>query len=516
MSGEMAMMTNNAPPNNSRDTVRGLRWLAESKIVERANPLHPIVLHALRALACRMMKALDADLCAIFGWDPGQKRLVFVQAFDKHEAPMAPWNGYATTLVASPAMHSALENGLSVILRRGHGAKAMAAERVLQHFGCHSLVLVPIGWEEDKIAVIALLLSSQQVQLNEQVARLLDLLATYGLAQIKESLHQARGRLVEASKGNGHWCSSQGDSLLGAVSRDLRLPLGRIMNLAELIRAGNCGELSDEAAQHLDRVLQGASMLMETVNELATWGRSGSRQLKFYPEWIAMPELVEMAQKVAQTTIAAVKGSGGTPVAVTASSSGELPPVFVDVARLRQVVSNLVATLLNVTPAAQLHINAQLISVKDGQVADVELPRPPQLAKGQWVVLSVGCPDSDIPRDLFQQLVKVCLQPSGQETSWPEGALGLIIAKRLMLLHGSMVWIMTQEPSAASVVELQAVAHPVLGLTFALALPVHPQQVWIGRHQQVTRLSAKPWKQAWSRLISDVGGTANVLTPVYA
>lgn len=439
--------------------------------------LHPGVRQAFRDLARQMLGGLGADQCALFGWDDDQQRLVFLQACDKNNAPMSPWNGHASVLITSPAMQSVLSSGLSLSVSLENGCTP-AEEKVLAHFQCHSLVLVPVGTDRNRIGVVTLLLSSGQRVLEERDARFLNLLAAQGMKQIEQKFLQADNQRGPAAKMKDAW---QEDGFLLAISRDLQAPLGAIAGLAELMRAGSYGELPAELAHPLDRVLCNISILIDTVSELAEWGRGGIGHFMLYPEWLELPEMLLAAIEALEPIISNAASEGHDPRHINLVCADDLPLVFVDISRIRQVISNLVMTLHNILPEGQLSVTSQVVDVKDGWCDAMSPPDTQRLPDGQWIEVSVGIAGEGVSQQVIQSLAETCAQPRGQENTWPDGALGLIIAKRLMALHGSIVWVTPYADAALQAAEDTA-ARP--GLTFSFALPVRPQQAWMGRRWQ--------------------------------
>ncbi len=443
----------------------GVNSLGDRKFSKRSAYLNPEVRQLMGALARRMMAGLKADLYALFGWEQDHQRLAFLQAHDQYHQSMAPWNGHAAALIASPAMQTALATGLTVTVTLNRNSSP-AEKKVLKHFSATSLALVPIGGVQQPLGVICLLMKPAGTVVGEREVRLLDALAAQGTEQINQHLEDDGLRRVASQiyDKNLH-----DHSFLSAVSRDLRSPLGTILGLVELMRAGNFGQLPGDLDHPMERVMCSAGVLMDTVNELLEWGRMGSLRFVLNPEWIDLETWLDKQVRFLEPLVAG-KSQEETAPDIEVDCPAALPRVFVDGARLRQIINNLVMTLLNVANDGKISITCQQAEINNRQLNSDRSTRSLQLPEGQWVLVTLQSDDLDVAPDTRLHMASACAQPAGKEETWPDGSLGLIIAKRLLALHGSTVWVNDAESDQ--------------GLRLTFALPAQPQQVWIGRKLQ--------------------------------
>jgi hypothetical protein len=328
----------------------------------------------------------------------------------------------------------------------------------------------------------------------------LDLLASQGMTQIEQEILLDRSQRRTAAAASVPW---QENGFLLALCRELQAPLGALVGLAELVNSGCYGQLPRELAVALNQVLGNADSVINTIHKLVEWGRGGVGHFMLYPEWLELSDMLRSSVDSLAPLAAKAPRDGDAPRRIRLMEAAELPLVFVDVARIHEVITNLALAVLNVTSAGDLRVLSQVIEVQDGNPRDGHLPGAHRLPDGQWVQVSVSCAAPDLAPQTFASLDAVCAQPSGQESTWPEGAFGLVIAKRLMALHGSVVWIAPAHPARSGE------AGEPRGLALNFALPVQPQQVWMGRlwqgvepsvHRQVQPvLGCAPMGQALAR-----------------
>ncbi len=212
------------------------------------------------------------------------------------------------------------------------------------------------------------------------------------------------------------------------VSHELRTPLATLKALVETLREGAL-EDPGAARRFLERMNGELDRLERIVGELLELARIDSRRMPLQMARVAVVEVV--GPPVEELRPLAERGG----LRLTVSLAPDLPPILVDVDRMRRVVTNLVHNGIQFTPSGEVAVQAErvgdevIISVRD---------------------TGVGIAPEDLPR-VFERFYKA-------RGSRSNGAgLGLAIAKHIVLAHGGRIW-------AESALEQ--------GSTFYVALPV--------------------------------------------
>ena len=131
------------------------------------------------------------------------------------------------------------------------------------------------------------------------------------------------------------------DEFLGQVSHELRTPLTIIHGYAELIADGSLrkeGQIRETAAE----VHENSSLMLRLVDDLLDTSRleSGRLSLKY--------EITDLAPWLERTTAAFAQASSTH--RIVSSLPGSLPLARVDLARLGQVVNNLLTNAVRYSP----------------------------------------------------------------------------------------------------------------------------------------------------------------------
>lgn len=197
------------------------------------------------------------------------------------------------------------------------------------------------------------------------------------------------------------------------VSHELRTPLASLKALAETLH-DSALEDKETTLRFLKRMEAEVDALAQMVNELLELSRIESRQVPL--QLTATPVADIIVPPVERLRPQAERA--GLNLLVTPVL--DLPTVYADVERARQVITNLVHNAIKFTPSGgQVTISARVmgdemeISVRD---------------------TGIGITAEDLPR-IFERFYKADRARSGGGTG-----LGLAIAKHIVQAHGGRIW----------------------------------------------------------------------------
>jgi signal transduction histidine kinase/DNA-binding NarL/FixJ family response regulator len=237
--------------------------------------------------------------------------------------------------------------------------------------------------------------------------------ATYQLERLSQMLQHARKKAEEAHDDRNRFVL--------AVSHELRSPLNFILGFSDLMANSpeTYADLENWPPGLFDdvkEIYRSSSHLMNLINDILDLGQIDAQQMTLYREQASIDLLVNEVIRMAKPAFAQ-KG-----LSLNAILDTDLPPVFVDITRLRQVLLNLVNNGLRFTDSGGVTVrvekqpDALLISVED---------------------TGTGIAKDDIAK-VFEAFRQV-----GQD-SWRrrEGSgLGLAISHRFVELHGGKMWL---------------------------------------------------------------------------
>ncbi len=237
--------------------------------------------------------------------------------------------------------------------------------------------------------------------------------ANYQLERLNQMLYSARTRAEEAR--------ADRDRFILSVSHELRSPLNFIIGFSDLmVNSPETYAAVDEWPAGLyddaQEIYRSSTHLLGLINDILDMGQIDAQQMTLFRE---KASLGQIAADVTQMVKTAFEQKGLT---LIVEMDQDLPEVFVDSTRIRQVLLNLVNNSLRFTDRGSVTIGLErdngtiLVSVTD---------------------TGSGIAAEDIPK-VFDEFRQVGVE------NWRrrEGiGLGLSISRRFVQLHGGKMWL---------------------------------------------------------------------------
>jgi PAS domain S-box-containing protein len=290
-----------------------------------------------------------------------------------------------------------------------------------------SALAVPIFVDQEVAGVISLE-SDRHNAFDENDLRLLRTLSgTVGSIlrsmQLVEELQQAYEEIREIDRIKSEF--------LANMSHELRTPLNSIIGFSRVILKGIDGPITPLQEQDLNSIYHSGRHLLGLINNVLDLSKIEAGKMELSPEVVQVREALDI---VMSTAIGLVKGRD---VTLTMDVPPDMPPVWMDPIRLRQVLLNLIS-------------NAAKFTV-EGTIA-IQAAYDPQAVFIQVVDTGIGISEEDMDK-LFKSFSQV--DSSSTRRAGGSG-LGLAISAQLMELQGGRIWVESQVG---------------VGSTFSVALP---------------------------------------------
>jgi two-component system, NarL family, sensor histidine kinase BarA len=253
------------------------------------------------------------------------------------------------------------------------------------------------------------------------------------LCEKNERLEEAYERLKELDRLKSNF--------LATVSHELRTPLTSIMGYSEMLAEGVAGPLSPEQREFLDTIQVKSEHLLGLIISLLDLSKleSGTAQVRMGK----IPIGGVLAEAVS-TLAPAAKKKG---LSIKAEVPDDLPLIFGDPDRLRQVFINLSENAIKFTPqGGSVRLVARATLEDPPDEAGLVLVAPLRHAVEVRVIdTGVGVPEAERERifDAFYQIDQSSTREHGG------AGLGLAIVKRLVESHEGSIRVEANEPSGA-------------------------------------------------------------------
>jgi signal transduction histidine kinase len=210
------------------------------------------------------------------------------------------------------------------------------------------------------------------------------------------------------------------DQFLSHVSHELRSPMTAIYQFVTILIDGLAGDLKPAQQEYLNIILRNVQQLRNMIGDLLEVTRAESGKLPFDPQCLSLSRLTGEAL---ETTLPTSVAKG---VSLTFDVPNDLPFVFADPARVKQILTNLIENGIKFTPAKGVITVRGRIDTRD----------PNSICVG---VADNGCGISpEGAQRIFDRLFQETTSIDGNRQGL---GLGLYICKELVNLHGGKIWV---------------------------------------------------------------------------
>lgn len=266
------------------------------------------------------------------------------------------------------------------------------------------------------------------------------------ISKLNEDLRQRIAELEEARILAEAGMRARG-AFLANISHELITPLNSIIGFSQILLDGLGGPMNEQQKEYAASILQGGNRLHETLKEIVQFAGLESGEMQLHPDRFLLKDLLK-SSLLAFNEKAAVQG-------VTLSLEIGLPPeteLEADRGKLQQVLFNLLDNAVKFTPkrgavrVSARRKEAEKVRSRESEKKPTDLlPSclPTFLTSGTDLIeISVADTGIGINEDDLSRLFRSFEQLESPYTKKYKGTgLGLMLAKKLIELHGGKIWV---------------------------------------------------------------------------
>ena len=202
---------------------------------------------------------------------------------------------------------------------------------------------------------------------------------------------------------------------LATVSHELRTPLTAIRTYAEALGDEVLGSLNERQSDAVRSIRSATDRLLDMVEEILAYSRSGGQEVDLRPEEFEADELVEQTRATHESLLMSKD------IDLTVDVAEGTPTLFADRSKTAHALGNLVSNAIDFTPEG----------------GRIEIRVAPANGGRGWARVEVedtgrGIED-ELQSEIFREFVRA---DEGQERELGGTGLGLYIARRFVELHG--------------------------------------------------------------------------------
>lgn len=206
------------------------------------------------------------------------------------------------------------------------------------------------------------------------------------------------------------------DEFLANTSHELKTPLNGIIGLAESLKAGVGGPVSDKTKHDLGMIVSSGRRLASLVNDLLDFSKLKNFEIELQRRPVEMHGLVDVVLEVSKPLLK------GKSIELKNDVPHGLSSVVADENRLQQILYNLVGNGIKFTESGHVIVSASEV--------------------GDMLEICVEDTGPGIAEDQQERIFESFEQGDGSVARQYGGTgLGLSITKQLVNLHGGKIWL---------------------------------------------------------------------------
>jgi len=292
-----------------------------------------------------------------------------------------------------------IDPDVAVIIMTGYASIETAVNAVNE--GAYAYFVKPINMDEMKTTIVNAL---RQQRLSRENKRLVD-----DLQRSNKLLFEANSQLRAATEAKS--------AFLAHMSHELRTPLNAIIGFSDLLIYGVAGEINNQQRQCLEDILSSGKHLLSLINDILDLSKVEAGKIDIRPESLRLADVVDDAVTTVKPMIDESKHK------LVISVAEDLPPVYGDRNRLKQILLNLLSNAIKFTP--------------DGGKLSLETSREGNFCKVSMVDNGIGIRKED-QTSIFEPFTQLDTQPGERKQGT---GLGLALTKQLVELLGGKIWV---------------------------------------------------------------------------
>jgi signal transduction histidine kinase len=202
---------------------------------------------------------------------------------------------------------------------------------------------------------------------------------------------------------------------LANMSHELRTPLNAIIGFSEILADKTFGHLNDRQLKYTNNILSSGRHLLQLINDILDLAKVEAGRMELMRNTFSVAKALSEAEAIVKT-LASKKN-----ITLEFETAPDLPPLFADEAKFKQVMYNLLSNAIKFTPGGGKVCVTAFIQNAAGDSLRVVVSDN-----------GIGIKEGDLER-VFKEFEQVDSSYGRQEQGT---GLGLALTKRLVELHG--------------------------------------------------------------------------------
>jgi PAS domain S-box-containing protein len=214
---------------------------------------------------------------------------------------------------------------------------------------------------------------------------------------------------------------------LANMSHELRTPLNAIIGFSEILADKTFGELNDRQLKYSNNILNSGRHLLQLINDILDLAKVEAGRVELMRNTFSVTKALSEVQTIVKTL------ANKKHISLEFEAAPDLPSLFADEAKFKQVMYNLLSNAIKFTPdGGKVFVVA---AIQNATNADSSLAG--ESLRVAVTDTGIGIKVNDQER-VFREFEQVDSSYGRQQQGT---GLGLALTKRLVEMHGGRIWV---------------------------------------------------------------------------
>ena len=238
---------------------------------------------------------------------------------------------------------------------------------IIRQTSMKSFVAVPLKSDDEVIGVVYVM-SAIPDKFKDEDVELLGALATQATIsiknaklyqQVREHAEQLESKIGERTQQlrqlnqQLELASRHKSEFLANMSHELRTPMNAIIGFTKLVMRRSKEQLPQKQYENLQKSLSSAEHLLTLINQILDLSKIEAGRLEVYPETFRLDTMIEECIRTVEPMIKPEY------VELSSNVAGNLPELYLDRDKLKQIVLNLLSNAIKFTERGQIRLEAK-------------------------------------------------------------------------------------------------------------------------------------------------------------
>ncbi|HEX3889209.1 MAG TPA: PAS domain S-box protein [Verrucomicrobiae bacterium] len=209
---------------------------------------------------------------------------------------------------------------------------------------------------------------------------------------------------------------------LANMSHELRTPLNAIIGFSEILADKTFGDLNDRQLKYSNNILNSGRHLLQLINDILDLAKVEAGRVELMRNTFSVAKALSEVQAIIKTL------ANKKHIQLESEVAANLPPLFADEAKFKQVMYNLLSNAIKFTPDGGKVFVTTTVQHADGGDSFLKIA---------VTDTGIGIKENDQER-VFKEFEQVESSYGRQQQGT---GLGLALTKRLVEMHGGRIWV---------------------------------------------------------------------------